>query len=122
MGTQANEQKQIALSCLQAWTSGDFAGARALLTDDVTFVGPLAKTTGADEYIKGVRGFVTAMVKGVEVRQAIADGDDVCVRYDLLTKAGPVATVGWYRLRDGKVASVQAFFDPRPLMGDDKSR
>jgi ketosteroid isomerase-like protein len=118
MGTPGNDKKQIAVRCLEAWTSGRFASARAVLEEDATFVGPLAKSTGVDEYIEGVRGFVTSMVKGIEVHQVIADGDDVCVMYDLLTNAGAVPSTGWYRIREGKVAAVRAFFDPRLLMGE----
>ena len=29
--------------------------------------------------------------------------------------AARIPTAGWYRVRDGKIASVRAFFDPRPL-------
>jgi hypothetical protein len=46
----------------------------------------------------------------------IADGDDVCLIYDLVTvPAGTVPTAGWFRLRDGKIAAIQVFFDARPL-------
>ena len=46
------------------------------------------------------------------------DGDDVCILYDLVTNDPPdtIPTVGWYRVKDGKVVSVRAFFDPRPLL------
>ncbi len=103
------------MACLQAWTSGDFEQARALLRDDVTFVGPLGRTKGGDEYIDGVRG-MAAKLDGVRISKVIAEGNDVCVRYELLAGgAGAIPTVGWYELRDGKIAAVTAFFDPRPL-------
>jgi hypothetical protein len=34
----------------------------------------------------------------------------------LNTSAGAMPTVGWYHVEDGKVASIRAFFDPRPLV------
>ena len=108
----------VAARCLDAWTSGDFDTTRSLLADDVTFVGPLGHTEGADAYVEGVRG-MAKMVKGVDRRQVIADGDNVCIIYDLVTDtpAGAIATAGWYGLRDGKIVSVRAYFDPRPLVG-----
>lgn len=108
---------EVALRCLSAWTSGDFETARALLADDVTFVGPLGQTDGADAYVDGVRG-MAKIVQRANVKRVIADGDDVCLIYDLVTAvgAGSVPTAGWYRLRDGKITSVRAYFDPRPLV------
>jgi ketosteroid isomerase-like protein len=107
----------IASRLLTAWTSGDFEAARALLADDVTFVGPLAHTEGADAYVEGVRG-MAKMIKVADQKRVIEDGDDVCIIYDLVTDtpAGAIPTAGWYQLRDGKVSSIRAYFDPRPLI------
>jgi len=112
----ATDAKTIATTCLKAWTSGDFATARELLHDDVTFTGPLGETTGADAYIDGVKGFAP-LVERVDVHKVIAEGEDVCVKYDLVAAtAGPMPTVGWYEVRDGLVHSVRAYFDPRPML------
>jgi len=47
----------------------------------------------------------------------IAEGDDVCVQYDLVAgAAGAMPTVGWYEVHDGLIRSVRAFFDPRPML------
>jgi len=46
------------------------------------------------------------------------DGEDVFIVYDLLTDvADPIPTAGWYRVRDGRIASLRVYFDPRPLVG-----
>jgi ketosteroid isomerase-like protein len=115
--TNKSDTKAVALACLTAWTSGDFDAARSTLADDVTFVGPLGTTDGAEAYVQGVRGMAQLVEKAI-VHNVIAEGDDVCVMYDLVTTtAGPIPTVGWYQIRDGKVAAVRAFFDARPLAG-----
>jgi limonene-1,2-epoxide hydrolase len=94
----------------------DFDMTRALLDDDVTFRGPLGETVGAEDYIAGVRR-LAELVDRADIVQVIADGDDVCLIYDLVTKsAGAIPTVGWYKLREGRITSVRAFFDPRPLL------
>ena len=113
-GTDAGS---IASACLAAWTSGDMDATRALLADGVRFVGPLGQTMGADEYLAGV-GRLAEIVTGVDQHEVIADGDDVCIVYDLLTDttAGPIPCAGWYQVRDGKVTWVRVFFDPRPLL------
>ena len=78
----------------RAWTPGQEATSprRALLADDVTFVGPLAATEGIDEYMRGIEG----MAKIVE-------------------RANVTRTAGWYLVRDGEITSVRAYCDPRPL-------
>jgi hypothetical protein len=49
--------------------------------------------------------------------EGFGEGEDVCIIYDLVTHTptARIPTAGWYRVRDGKIASVRAFFDPRPL-------
>jgi limonene-1,2-epoxide hydrolase len=112
-----NDPKTVATDMLKAWTSGDFARTRAHLHDDATFDGPLGQTRGGDAYIEGVRGFART-VDRAEVHKVIADGNDVCVVYDLIMKsAGSIPTVGIYRVEANKVRSVRAYFDPRPLVG-----
>jgi ketosteroid isomerase-like protein len=110
------DARSVATTLLRAWTSGDFATTRSLIHDDVTFVGPLGVTEGADDYMRGLQGFAR-MVKGAEQRQVIAEGDDVCIIYDLITDtpAGAIPTAGWYRVRDGRVSSLRVFFDARPF-------
>jgi hypothetical protein len=110
------EAKNIATQCLFSWTNGDFETARSLLSDDVTFIGPLGTASGADEYISGLRR-LTDIVDSAVPRKVLVDGDDVCIIYDLVTKtAGSIPTVGWYHLRNGQIDSVRAFFDARPLV------
>jgi limonene-1,2-epoxide hydrolase len=110
------DAKSIATEMLTAWTSGDFARCRALLHDDATFDGPLGQTRGGDKYIEGVSGFAKTIDR-VQIRKVIAEGEDVCVVYDLVTKVGDaIPTVGIYRIEADKVHSVRAYFDPRPLV------
>jgi len=112
-----SDERDVALACLESWSSGDFTRTRALLADDVTFLGPLGSTVGGDEYVEGVRG-LARIVDHLEIRAAtVGDDGNVAILYDLVTKpAGPIPTVGWYEVRDGLVRSVRAFFDPRPLV------
>jgi ketosteroid isomerase-like protein len=111
-----SDSRSIAARCLASWTSGDLDGLRELLADDVTFDGPLGHTEGADDYVSGVAR-MARMVTAAEQQQLIADGDEVVILYELITHDPParIPTAGVYRIRDGKVASVRAFFDPRPL-------
>jgi hypothetical protein len=103
----------IATDCLHAWTAGDFATARSLLQEDVSFVGPLGSADGIDAYMSALQD-LAKFVRGADQKKVIVEGDDVCVIYDLVVvSAPPVPTAVWYHLRDGKIDSVRAFFDAR---------
>jgi ketosteroid isomerase-like protein len=105
----------IATTCLEAWTSGDFATARSLLQDDGSFVGPLGANEGVEEYMAELEG-LAKITTGAERQRMVVDGDDVCILYDLVTvSAGPLPTSTWYHIQDGKIDSVRAYFDARPL-------
>jgi ketosteroid isomerase-like protein len=111
------DTKSVASECLQAWTSGDFDTARSLIDDGITFAGPFGTAQGADAYMDGLRRFRDRGVQRAEIERAFQDGDEACLIYNLVTStaAGVVPSAGWYRLRDGKIVSVRAFFDARPL-------
>ena len=111
----SNDHAKLAATLLRGWTSGDFESARATLATDVEFHGPLGKTAGADKYIEGVRGFAN-LIDRADVTMTISEGDNVVLIYDLVTKDGKrLPTAGHYVIRNGKVASVRAYFDPTPL-------
>ncbi len=112
----------IATTCLEAWTSGDLATARSLLRDDGTFVGPSGANEDADEYMAELEE-LAKVTTGAEQRRMVVDGDDVCILYDLFTEsAGPLSASTWYHIQDGKIDSIQAYFDARPLARVDDGR
>ena len=116
MTTSTLDPKLVASRCLEAWSTGDFDAARALLDDHVQFTGPLGHSEGADDYLDGVRGFAKS-VKSIEQRRVFGEGDDVCIVYDIVTKGTThaVPTAGWFRVRHGRIVAINAFFDVRAL-------
>jgi ketosteroid isomerase-like protein len=106
---------QVAEDFFVAWTGKDFNRARALLHDDLTFRGPIDSFDDADAYMQAIQG-LSQIVTGAEKRKVFVDGDDVCIIYDLRTAPVPNApTAEWYRVRDGRIASITLFFDARPF-------
>jgi ketosteroid isomerase-like protein/uncharacterized protein YndB with AHSA1/START domain len=88
-----------------------------LVTEDVTFEGPLMQARGAREYLamnKQLLGFhrETTMLRQFE------NGDAVCSIY-VLTMATPaggelaLTVADWIEVADGKVAAQRIYFDPR---------
>jgi hypothetical protein len=85
------------------------------LHDDLSFNGPLEALDDADAMIESIKG-LAQIVTGAERRGLVEEGDQVCVIYDLHTAPVPTAAVAeWYTVRDGKIASIKAFFDARPF-------
>jgi ketosteroid isomerase-like protein len=106
---------QVAEDFFAAWTSKDFQRARGLLHDDLAFEGPIDTFGDADSYVASLQQ-LAGIVTGADKRKVFVDGDDVCVIYDLHTAPVPSArTCEWYRVRDGKIASVSVVFDARPF-------
>jgi ketosteroid isomerase-like protein len=98
-----------------AWTTKDFTTARSQLHDDLSYRGPLETLDSADALIDSIKG-LAQICTGAERRGVVEQGDQVCVIYDLHTVPVPTAPVAeWYTVRDGKIASLQAFFDARPF-------
>ena len=105
------------VSALQkAMGSGDFAAARKLMHDDMTFKGPFDSFAKPEPYIEALKKLHT-IVKRVEVHEMFVDGNDVCLLYDMETNtpAGTAFIAEWLRVRSGKVASIRAVFDARPF-------
>ena len=106
---------EVAERFFSAWTGGDFEGARGLLHDDLAFDGPFDTFHDADSYLQPLRG-LSAVVTGADVRRVFSDGDEACVLYDLHTAPVPDAPVAeWFVVRDGRIASIRAYFDARPF-------
>jgi ketosteroid isomerase-like protein len=106
---------RVAESFFAAWTGKDFERARALLHDDLSFRGPIDSFDDADAYMRAIEG-LSQIVTGADKRKVFVEGNDVCVIYDLRTAPVPSApTAEWYRIRDGRIASIEVFFDARPF-------
>jgi limonene-1,2-epoxide hydrolase len=93
-----------------------FASARQLLHEGLSFRGPIGTFDTADAFIEAWKA-LPMVVERVEVRKVFADGADVCVLFDLVTKkpAVTVLVAEWYRVTDGRIELMRATFDARPF-------
>jgi hypothetical protein len=111
----ADDPGALATIYFQAWKDRDFDALRSVLADDVTFRGPLGTADNADECIAGLRG-MSKIMTDIVVRKRFVDGSDVLTWFDLHTSvAPPAATANWSHVEDGKIKTIQAVFDARPL-------
>jgi limonene-1,2-epoxide hydrolase len=106
---------EIVLAYQEAVGKKDFSAARKLLQDNLEFRGPIDTFHRADEYLHAIQK-LSAIVEGVDILRVFEDGNEVSVFCDLKTKTVGTAFVAeWYKVKDGKIASVRVVFDARPF-------
>jgi len=111
---------EVGATYFDAWKHGDFDALRAILADDATFDGPLGHASNAEECVAGLRRMSTVVTDIVE-RKSFVDGPDVITWFELHTAdTGPLPTVNWRHVENGKIAWIRVAFDPRPLAGPPK--
>ena len=110
---QSKAAKEIVLACVNALNKEDFNQARTYVTDQFTFKGVLGSRDGADAYFADMERIKLKY----DIKKAFADGDDVCLLYDLKMSGSIIFGCGWYHVADGKINSLRVVFDPRPILG-----
>jgi hypothetical protein len=107
---------EIVESYQAALGKGDFATARTLMQDNMTFQGPLDTFTTADDYLESLRR-LASIIQRIDLKKVFVDGEDVCVLYDMVTNtpAGTAFIAEWYQVSGGKIAALRVVFDARPF-------
>jgi hypothetical protein len=85
-----------------------------MLADNGDFIGPLSSFTDADAFMQAADIF-TQLVKKVEIKQVLGDGDDVCVLWDYTTIVPTIPTIpiaAWLKLDAGKIKYFHLHFNP----------
>jgi ketosteroid isomerase-like protein len=101
----------------QAVQARDLAAARALLGDDLVFVGLFETYRGPAEYLAALTGLLGITVR-LEVKTIVGEGDQAAIFFELETVAPAAATTlvaEWHEVRDGRIRRVQSAFDGRPF-------
>jgi limonene-1,2-epoxide hydrolase len=106
---------EIVLSYQDAIGRKDFQAARKLLSDTLEFRGPLETFHQADDFLRAIQK-LSAIVEGVEILKVFEDGTDVGLFCELKARTvGTSFVAEWYKINDGKIASVRVAFDARPF-------
>lgn len=113
----AQTTRDIADRHFAALASKDPEAVRRLLHDNLAFSGPLASLDTAEAYVQGI-GHTMARLTGLERRTVVTSDTEAFQVYDAhfagLDAALPL--VEWLQVRDGRVAAITFFHDPRPLL------
>lgn len=104
--------KDVVLAFVGSLNDGDFVTARQYVHADISFEGPLATRKGADEYLKDMERIRLRF----NIQKVFEDADDICLLYDVDMGKTTVYGCGWYKVQAGKIRSIKAVFDPRPVL------
>jgi limonene-1,2-epoxide hydrolase len=112
----AISSKETVLSFIEALNDSNFDEARTYLDDNMIFQGVLGSRNGADEYI----GDMKKMKFKYAIQKVFAEGNDVCLWYDITMSGPEILSCGWYQVEDGKIRLFRVVFDPRSVLGQAK--
>jgi ketosteroid isomerase-like protein len=101
----------------QAVQRRDMQAARALLADDMEFVGLFETYPNADAYIATFTRLMKIVTR-LEVKAIIGEGDDAAIFMEMVTTAPVEATTlvaEWHQTRNGKIVRARSVFDGRPF-------
>jgi len=104
--------RELVLAYLQALNDENFKLARRYVSDEMEFNGALASLQGAD----AIFAELERMRLRYDVKKVFADGNDVCVFYDVTLSGVKLFTGGWYQIKNQKVRSLKVVFDPHPVL------
>ena len=107
---------EVAQAFKAALGKGDFAAARKLMHDDMTFQGPLDTFDRPEPYLEALKK-LGPIVERIEVKKLFAEGEDVCILYDMVTRspAGTAFIAEWLKVKAGRIAAIRTVFDARPF-------
>jgi hypothetical protein len=100
----------------RALGKGDWAAARGFLRNDLKFKGPIAEYDKPEPYIEDLKR-LHGIVKDVQMKKVFADGEDVCLLYDMMTNtpAGTAFICEWYHVEGSKIGAIRVVFDATPF-------
>lgn len=108
--------RQIVDAYLDAIAACDFRRARAWLSDGrFSNRSPISRFYSADAYVADISR-VGAILEGIERRKTFVDGNQVCVILNYITRMDRrqvTPVVHWMCVDEGRIASIETFFDAR---------
>lgn len=110
------ENIEIVESYLNALKQKDLS--LALLADDLRFEDPMTgKSSGADNLRAFLTGFLPAINDVRIIQHICGDEETVVTHWEVDGIFGIIPILEKFRVKDGKISEMTAFFDPRPILG-----
>ncbi len=89
----------------------------AAFAGEIYFEDPIAeKHRGAENLRAFLSGFVSA-INGIEIYGHINEGEYVVSHFAIDTVFGIIPVLEKFRIQNGEITEIYAFYDPRPVLG-----
>jgi hypothetical protein len=85
------------------------------LHPDVVFESPLGRYEGLATFRKGLADFFR-ILKSIEVLRLTADDETCAAMLKIDTIFGMIPFLEYFHVIDGKIVSIRAYYDPRPIL------
>jgi hypothetical protein len=89
--------------------------SRIPFTEDVTFEGPRMPRLAGRQMILGFLASILPMVKNIELKQHIVEGDYVATLFDMETTEGVDHVFDRIHISNGKIKGIHAFYYPHQV-------
>jgi len=108
----ATDLRELVTSYIQAVGERRLESLPPLLEPDAEFTLGDNTLRGRDAFVGAFRRLVPIIERN-DIRHVFVDGDEACVFYDFVTSTpvGPVLSVEYIRLRNGRIASTVLVFE-----------
>ncbi len=108
-----NPNLKVVESYLYALRDKDLS--KAPLAPDVIFEEPLTPTLNGAEAVLAYLPNVLPLINDVRIKRHIEDGEYVATMWEADTPLGMIPVCECFRVVDGQIKEVSAYFDPRPI-------
>ena len=107
--------EELARGWIEAWVRMDIEWLRSHLAEDFVHTSPFGRLAGRDHYLQTVEPMARKSVQRLDIKAVIAQGDEAAIWFENVTGAGAVPSCDWVRVRDGRIAEIQSFYDSAPV-------
>src|SRR5919106_5946599 len=108
--------RDIVMEWMQAVERRDYQSLRGIVSDNISYVGPLNSFDRAEPYLKYLEHL---SLPKFDIKKEFADSNYDCLLYELPigTPPGTTFVCAWLHVGDhGKISSLRVIFDPRPYI------
>jgi hypothetical protein len=111
------DAKSIAVAYYKALAEKNIEAVSKCLHADVHFIAPLAEARGKESVLKAAEGFVV-MFKALTIHAQFGSENQAVVIYDIEVPglAKNLASASFLSLKEGLIAKIELFYDPRSLL------
>ncbi|RTE87750.1 MULTISPECIES: nuclear transport factor 2 family protein [Gammaproteobacteria] len=109
--TNTLDPTELARGWIQAWIDFDMHWLREYLAEDFEHSSPFGSLVGTEHYLSIVEPMAKKSVQKLVIKRVLAEDEQAVIWFENETAAGAVPSCDWLRIKGGKIASIQSFYD-----------